>query len=96
MDAIFSATALRDRPREVKEAARESIVRITENGCGAYVFCSEEVFRDELAKAREEAYYEARAAEAIERGMADYEAGRYVVGIEAGRAAVAEMRASRS
>ena len=89
MEPVFSATALRDEPREDKEAAREGIVRITENGCGAYVFCSEGV-------PREEAHYGARAAETIERGMADYEAGRYVVGIEAGRAAVAEMRTSRS
>ena len=96
MEPVFSATTLRDKPREVKEAAREGIARITENGYGAYAHCSEEVFRDELAKTREEAHYEARAAEAIERGMADYEAGRYVVGIEAGRAAVAEMRALRS
>lgn len=43
MDATFSATALRDHPREVKQAARERLVRITENGNGAYVFCSEEV-----------------------------------------------------
>ena len=51
--------------------------------------------RDKPTKAREEARYEACAAETIARGMADYEAGRYVVGIEAGRAAVAEMRARR-
>ena len=95
MDAIFSATALRDRSREVKEAAHKGIVRITENGCGAYVFCSEDVFRGELERAREEAHYEARVSEAIERGMADYEAGRYVVGIDAGKAAVAEMRERR-
>ena len=29
MDAIYSATALRDHPREVKQAARERLVRIT-------------------------------------------------------------------
>lgn len=38
MDAIYSATALRDHPREVKRAAQERLVRITENGKGAYVF----------------------------------------------------------
>lgn len=47
MDAIYSATALRNHPREVKQAARERLVRITENGNGAYVFFSEEVFQRE-------------------------------------------------
>ena len=35
MDAIYSATALRDHPCEVKQAARRGLVRITENGNGA-------------------------------------------------------------
>ena len=48
MDAIYSATALRDHPREVKRAAQERLVRITENGKGAYVFCSEEVFQQQI------------------------------------------------
>ena len=32
MDAIYSATALRDHPCEVKQAVRRGLVRITENG----------------------------------------------------------------
>ena len=32
MDAIYSATALRDHPCEMKQAARRGLVRITENG----------------------------------------------------------------
>lgn len=55
MDAIYSVTALRDHPREVKQAARERLVRITENGNGAYVFCSEEVFQREVDDAVERA-----------------------------------------
>ena len=94
MDAIFSATALRDRPKEVKEAARGGVVRITENGNGAYVFCSEDVYRHELERVREQAFYEARVAESIERGMKDIEADRYVVGIEAAKQVVAKLRAS--
>ena len=32
MDAIYSATALRDHPCEVEQAVRRGLVRITENG----------------------------------------------------------------
>ena len=44
MDAIYSATALRDHPCEVKQAARRGLVRITENGdatCSARRMCSD-------------------------------------------------------
>ncbi len=64
MDAIYSATALRDHPREVKQAARERLVRITENGNGAYVFCSEEVFQREVDDAVERALYVQRVSDA--------------------------------
>ena len=94
MDAIFSATALRDRPREVKEAARENLVRITENGNGAYVFCSEEVFKREIDEAVERALYVERAENAILQGRAAIGAGDFVDGISAARAAVAERRAA--
>lgn len=80
MDAIFSATMLRDKPREVKEAARHNIVRITENGNGAYVFCSEEIYRERLEEAAERAAYETRLAMAIERGRSDVAAGRVFEG----------------
>ena len=95
MDAIYSATALRDRSGEVKQAARSRLVRITENGNGAYVFCSEAVFEREVADAVERALYALRAEDALVRGLADYESGSYVEGIEAGRAAVAARRPSR-
>lgn len=90
MDAIYSATALRDHPREVKQAARERLVRITENGNGAYVFCSEEVFQREVDDAVERALYAQRVSDAIDRGRADIAAGRYVEGTEAAKAAVAD------
>lgn len=95
MDAIYSATALRDRSGEVKRAAKSRLVRITENGNGAYVFCSEAVFEREVADAVECALYTYRAEEALARGLADYDAGNYVEGIEAGRAAVAARRSGR-
>lgn len=95
MDAIFSATALRDHPREVKAAARESLVRITENGNGAYVFCSEDVFRREVDEAVERALYAERAERAILDGRSAIAAGNYVEGIGAAREAVARRRAER-
>jgi len=95
MHKIYSSTALRDNQREVKQAACEDVVRITENGCGAYVFCSEEVFERELRKAAEEALFQAEVAAAVERGRADISAGRCVEGIEAARAAVQARRAAR-
>lgn len=95
MDAIYSATALRDRPREVKQAARERLVRITENGNGAYVFCSEDVFQSEIDDAVERALYAERVSCAIERGRDDIAHGRYVEGLEAAKAEVARRRASR-
>lgn len=95
MDAIYSATALRDHPQEVKQAARERLVRITENGNGAYVFCSEEVFQREIDDAVERTLYAQRVSDAMGRGRADIAAGRYVEGIEAAKAAVASKRASR-
>lgn len=92
MDAVYSATSLRDHPREVKAAARERLVRITENGAGAYVFCSEEVFQREIDDAVERALYARRVTESVARGRADIVAGRYVEGIEVARAAVAARR----
>lgn len=95
MDAIFSATALRDHPREVKAAARENLVRITENGNGAYVFCSEDVFKREIDEAVERALYVERVESAILSGRDAIAAGNYVEGIDAARKAVARRRAER-
>lgn len=92
MDAIYSVTSLRDHPREVKAAARERLVRITENGAGAYVFCSEEVFQREIDDAVERALYARQVTEVVTRGRADIAAGRSVEGLEAAKAAVAARR----
>ncbi len=95
MDAIFSSTALRDRQREVKAAAQERLVRITENGNAAYVFCSDEVFEREINRAVEDALYEESVLRAIERGEADLASGNYVVGLDAAMAEVAKRSAQR-
>jgi predicted transcriptional regulator len=70
-------------------------VRITENGRGAYVFCSEEVFQQVVDDAVERALCMQRFSDAIDRGRADISAGRYVDDIEAAKAAVADRRATR-
>ena len=94
MSPIFPISALQKRQREVKEAARDDVVRITENGSGAYVFCSEAAFKRALAEAAEEAAYEARMEAVILRGKADIAAGRFVEGTDAARAEV-ERRLNR-
>ena len=88
LEPIYPISALQKRQGEVKAAAQSNIVRITENGIGAYVFCSEKLFREKLAEAAEAAAYEARMAAAIERGRADIAAGRCYAGSDA---AIAEI-----
>ena len=88
LSPIFPISALQKRQREVKEAAKDDVVRITENGSGAYVFCTEVVFKRALAEAAEEAAYEARMEAAILRGRADIAAGRFVEGTGSARAEV--------
>lgn len=95
MDKVYSSTALKERQGEVKAAAREGLVRITENGAGAFVFCSDEVFQREIDDAVERALYTARVEEAVLRGRAAAREGRTVEGIEAARAEVARRRAAR-
>lgn len=78
MEPIFSMTALQRNTSKVKEAAREDVVRITEQGGAGFVFSSEEAFEKRIAIEREDAAYEARLLEAVGRGVADIAAGRFV------------------
>lgn len=96
MDAIFPVTALQKQQGEVKKAAREGIVRITENGRGAFVFCSDEVFEQKLRQVAEDAAYEARIATVIERGRHDIEAGRLYRGTESAFAEIEKRAASHA
>lgn len=93
MDAIYSTTALQTKQREVKDAAQLGIVRITENGNGAFVFMSEELFEKALQDAREEAAYEARIETVLSRARTDFDEGRYYSSTEELRKAVAKERA---
>lgn len=76
LDPIYPISALQKKQREVKEAASKGIVRITEQGVGAYIFSSEEQFEKAIKRAQEQAVYEARLADSITAGRADVEAGR--------------------
>ena len=83
LDPIYPITALQKKTAEVKEAARHDVIRITENGIGAFVFASEEVYEKQLREAASAAVEEALIAQEIERGRADIASGRFVVGAEA-------------
>ena len=93
--AIYSSIALKNRQREVKDAALNEIVHITENGNGAFVFCSEEIFEQTIQAAREEAAYEERLAAALGRADADLEAGRVYTSVEEAREAGIARRRQR-
>lgn len=89
---IYSFAALKSKQREVKDRGSREVVHITENGNAAYVFCSEEVFAREKARAIEEALYEQGVVGMLERAQADREAGRVYHGIDAARAEIAKRR----
>lgn len=94
MDPIYSMTTLQRNPSAVKEDARSGVVRITEQGGGAFIFCSEEAFEERVARERADAAFEARLAEAVGRGIADIENGRYVDSVDEAfdRAAALRLR----
>lgn len=76
MLAIYPVTSLQKNSAEVKAAAREQVVHITENGRSTYVFATEEAFEEYVARERAEAAREALLFEAVDRGVADVEEGR--------------------
>lgn len=82
---IFSFSALKNNQREIKDRGKSEVVHITENGNAAYIFCSEEVFEREKARAVEDAISEMQIAQVIERGREDIAAGRVVEGFEEAR-----------
>lgn len=96
MEAILSMTTLQRNPSAAKKAAEADIVRITEQGNAAYIFASEAAFERRIAREREDAAYEARLLEAVGRGIADIEAGRYTASIDDVFARADEMRRDRA
>lgn len=95
MTVIYSSVALKTKQREVKDAALKDVVHITENGNGAFVFCSEDVFEEKLRAAAEQAAYEERMRAVVERGRAEYAAGKVVEGTAAAMAAIEQRQMSR-
>ena len=73
---------LQHNTSEVKRAARDRAVRITDQGSSGFVFCSEETFEKRIATEREDAAYEARLLEAVGRGAADIGAGRFMESVD--------------
>lgn len=82
MTHIYSSSALKTRQREIKDIAREDVVHITENGNGAFVFMSEDVYERQLREVAEQAAYEQRLVEAVKEGRRDIEEGRFVEGTD--------------
>ncbi|MBP3885189.1 MAG: hypothetical protein J6D54_09685 [Olsenella sp.] len=92
MAVIYSSAALKTRQREVKDAARENVVHITENGNAAYVLLSEELYEAKLAEAREEAAYAERMRSVLIAGAEDRAQGRVISGTDHLFAAIDEIR----
>ncbi len=91
-NAVYPVSALQRNSREVREAAKEKLLRITENGASAYVFCSEEVLDRTIREAVNEALYEHACLAAIERGEAEIDEGSVFDSVEELRAAVQRKR----
>ncbi|MDO4428578.1 MAG: hypothetical protein Q4B91_03605 [Atopobiaceae bacterium] len=89
-------TTLQRNPSQVKDAARDSVVRITEQGAGAYVFCSEKAFEHRIAQEREDAAFETRLSEAVGRGLADIDADRFVTSVAEAFDAADALRSKRA
>lgn len=96
MESSCPITTLQRNPSQVKSAARDNVVRITEQGMGAYIVCSEGVFEERIAKEREDAVYEARLIESVGRGVADIQTRRYVTSLDEAFECAAELRRSRA
>lgn len=96
MESSCPITTLQCNPSQVKSAARDDVARVTEQGMGAYVFCSEEVFEERIAKEREDAAYEARLLESVGRGVADIQAGHYVTSLDEAFERAAVLRVKRA
>ena len=92
---VYASTDLKTDLREVKDATREHIGVITENGRGRYIFGYAPAFEDEINTAAWEEANAERIIESIERGMADIARGDYVVGADAAIALAEKMRLAR-
>ena len=95
MEAIYPISALAKDQKTVKQAAREGLVRITEHGSAAFVFCSEEILEQRINEAVEEALFQARLQATIAQGRDDIASGRYIEGTENARREIEHRIARR-
>lgn len=94
MAPIYPVTALSKDIKAVKAKADKQVVRISENGRGAYVFASEKALADLIEKERQDAAWEAYTLQSVARGVADVDAGRYTTSREAMFQKASEYRMS--
>lgn len=85
-----------ERDTSIDRAVPQYMGWITEQGIGACVFCSEEAFEHRVAEEWEETAFEARLSEAIGRGVADIEAGRFTTSVEDAFQRADELRNKRT
>lgn len=95
MEPIFPISALQKDAAAVRAAAKDSIVRLTVDGRGMYIFSTEELFEEYVQRRIREALLEQRITEGIDRGLRDIEEGRYIA-LEEGMAQVWEKRGKRA
>lgn len=72
---IYSSTQLKTNLREVKDAAKNGVVHITENGVVAYEFMSVEVYNKLMVRAAREAEWGVMVENAMAWAGEDYERG---------------------
>lgn len=95
MEAIFPISALQKDAASVRQEAERDLVRLTVDGRGKYVFATEDVLEDYVQRRIEDALFEQRLIEQLERSMEDVEAGREYP-MEESFARIREKRAFRA
>ena len=95
MEAIFPISALQKDAAAVRQEAERDLVRLTVDGRGKYVFATEDVLEDYVQRRIEDALFEQRLIEQLERSMDNIEAGREYP-MEESRRRVWEARALRA
>lgn len=76
MEPIFPISALQKDTASVRYEAERDLVRLTVDGRGKYVFTTEDVLERYVQERIEDAIFERRLIDALDRAMTDIEAGR--------------------
>lgn len=72
---VVQNNQFRDNFREMKQTAQLKPVYVTDGNKGRYIFCSEEVFQQQLDHYVDELRYEYELDEAISEGLKEYAQG---------------------